>query len=302
VRNGEIKSKTILQLIEEDGIMDNKELQSALQSEAGRKRIAQLTYEPFRKGRDWLGLKGKILYVDKVEPGVPMRYHTDATYSATTMSRHGTAPKNIVTDTWVEPIAYPIACYVRIPVIDIATANFNMVDRQQVKAQSEMAKQEDSDLVSVLHTAATGTGSVNAVVTGYTTLSRDPLAKAFSEVEDWEAPVMNVLVPTPSYKDIRLYTDSDFDRETQRELLKTGLMGTLWGADVRRLPTFVLQNKRILVCADSEFLGVWSVRVDCDSADANGFSTGDLEYGWIYFEYVCPTVMQNSGVAEIQLT
>ena len=282
--------------------MTKQELQAALRTAAGRERIAQLTYEPFRTGRDWLGLKGKVLYVDKIEPGVPMRYHLDATYSATTISRHGTAPKNVVADQWFEPISYPIVCYVRIPVIDIATANFNMIDRQQVKAQSEMAKQEDSDLQSVLHTAATGASKVNSIITGFSTLSRDPLARAYAEVEDHEAPVMNVLVPTANYKDIRLYTQEDFDRETQRELIKTGLMGVLWGADVRRLPSFILPKKRILVVADSEFLGVWSVRVDLDSVDANGFSTGDLEYGILYYEYVVPTILQNSGVAEIQLT
>ena len=282
--------------------MTNKELQAALRSQAGRERIAQLTYEPFRQGRDWLGLKGKVLYVDKVEPGVPMRYHLDDTYSATTMSRHGTAPKNVAVDKWVEPIPYPIVCYVRVPVIDVATANFNMIDRQQVKAQSEMAKQEDSDLISVLTTAATGASAVNTAVTGYASLSRNALADAFYQVEDREAPVMNVLVSTPDYKDIRLYTDSDFDRETQRELIKTGLMGVIWGADIRRLPTFILPANRVLVVADSEFLGVWSVRVDLDSVDANGFNQGDLEYGWLYYEYVAPTILQNSGVCQITLT
>jgi len=282
--------------------MQKRELQAALRTAAGRDRIAQLTYEPFRQGRDWLGLKGKVLYVDKVEPGVPMRYHTDATYGATTISRHGTAPKNVVADTWVEPTPYPIVCYVRIPVIDVSTANFNMINRQQVKAQSEMAKQEDTDLVAVLHTAATGTAAVNATIDSYTTLSRDPLAEAYAEVEDHEAPVMNVLVPTKNYKDMRLYTRDDLDPETQRELIKTGLMGNLWGSDVRRVPSYILQTNRVLVAADSEFLGVWSVRVDLDSADANGFNQGDLEYGWLYYEYVVPTILQNSGVCEIDLS
>lgn len=282
--------------------MTNKDLQRALRTAAGRERIAQLTYEPFRKGRDWLGLKGKTLYVDKVEPGVPMRYHVDATYTAEIISRHGTASKNVVTDDWVEPIAYPIVCYVRIPVVDIATANFNMIDRQQVKAQSEMAKKEDYDLMTVFHGAATGASAINSIITGYSTLSRNALAAGFAQVEDHEAPVMNVLVPTPNYKDIRLYTDSDFDRETQRELIKTGLMGVIWGADIRRLPTFILPANRVLILADSEFLGVWAVRVDLDSCDANGFASGDLEYGWLYFEYIVPVIVQNSGVCEIALS
>ena len=273
-------------------------LANALEHPTGRLEVAQTLLEPFKEGRDYVGIGRKILFVDQVPQGAPMWYDRDPQFSAVTISQQGAVPVEEIMGERVELTPFAITQLIRIPVLEVAVRRFNILDREQVRARAEMAEQEDVEILSTLSFGATRTSSKNPEVTGFPDVSREALADAFSHVENNDAPVANVIMNARDYRDIRTWDGSDFDPVTRRELIKTGYMGDLWNAAIRI--TKIQPQGEILVLADPEFLGVISVRIDLDQMEAPNPDL--LEYGWVFFEYIGVAQLTDVGSAQITLS
>ena len=163
-----------------------------------------------------------------------------------------------------------------------------------------MAKLEDDKVFAAFGNAninvpdLVNNGVINAIETGSTGLSPEVAAAAFADVEQYDIPVTNIVLHAQQQRDLRLWTNRNFDPVTQRELLKTGYVGDLWGAQVR-------QSRRqtpgqINFLGDPQYLGVISVRIDLSSMDAP--DPQNLFYGWVFFEAI--GVAQLIGVASAQ--
>lgn len=77
------------------------------------------------------------------------------------------------------------------------------------------------------------------VRTGRPILSRDTIIRLFTSVEAEDKRVSQVWLNAHNFADVRKFCGSEFDPSGSRELLKRGLMGRLWGADVyasRKIP------------------------------------------------------------------
>jgi hypothetical protein len=91
------------------------------------------------------------------------------------------------------------------------------------------------------------------------------------------------------------WTQQNIDRETQRKLLKTGVMGYLWGATL-------LQSRKvgygcIYILADAEFLGVIPERIPLTVMSAD---RPDLrQIGFSIFECLGFLVFNPSGVQRL---
>ena len=177
-------------------------LQAALRTPEGRMEVGQTLLEPFKEGRDYVGLSRKLLFVDQIPQGAPMWYDRDPQFSAVVIAERGGVP---ITEIYGERVTldpYPIAVLVRIPTLEVAVRRFNILDREQVRARAEMAEVEDSESFGVFNVAATTTTSANAEITGYSDVSRESLSAGFAEVEDNDAPVANVVMRATQYRDI----------------------------------------------------------------------------------------------------
>jgi len=256
------------------------ELQRDLKSPSGRYEVGQTMLEPFREGRDYVALGRKVFAVDHVQPGAPMWYDKDPQFSALTISTLGGAPRVEISGERVELVPFPIAVLVRIPVIEVATRRFDILNREQVRARAEMAEIEDAEVLRLLETEAAAADSSVGVVTGAFSLAN--FSQLFANVEQNDAPVENVIMHAQQYRNIRTLAGDTFDPVTRRELLKTGYMGDLWGAAIRI--TKQADTAIILAAASPEFLGVISVRIDLDQMDS---PQGELlQYGWVFYEYI----------------
>lgn len=273
-------------------------LANALRTPEGRFEVAQTILEPFKEGRDYVGIGRKILFVDQIPQGAPMWYDRDPQFSSVVMSQQGAVPTEEIFGERVELTPFPIVQLIRIPVLEVAVRRFNILDREQVRARAEMAEAEDAEVLSTLSFAATRTSSANAEITGFPDVSREALADAFAQVEDNDAPVANVIMNAKDYRDIRTWDGTDFDPVTRRELIKTGYMGDIWSAAIRI--TKIQTEGRILVLADPEFLGVISVRIDLDQMEAPNPDL--LEYGWVFYEYISIAALTDVGACQITLS
>jgi hypothetical protein len=285
-----------------------QELARDLSTPQGRYEVGQTMYEPFKEGRDYVSIGRKIFAVDYVQPGAPMWYDKDPQFSAVTLATLGGSPRVEVKGTRVELNPFPISVLVRIPAIEVAVRRFNILDREQVRARAEMAEREDVEIFKVIKTAAAASaGKATADVPGVASVATGAFTKIgaaelFSNVEDNDTPVENVIMRAKDYRDIRSGTNgwvgTEFDPVTRYELLKTGYMGDLWGAAIRISKKQTLGD--VFACGSPEFLGVISVRIDLDQIDA---PLGELlQFGWVFYEYIGIAQLTNVGSGLMQIT
>ncbi len=77
---------------------------------------------------------------------------------------------------------------------------------------------------------------------------------------DHDLPAYGFLMRYNSFKDIRGWNNTELDPVTMREILETGLYGSIWGIDIivsRRVPTGL-----VYVLAEPRFFGVMPVRTE----------------------------------------
>lgn len=265
-------------------------LSKLLKTEAGRVQIAQTMIEPIRSSRDYVAIGRKFIFVDRIPQGAPIWYDKDISIPAVIMSKRGTVPRTQVEGTRVDITneVYAVASFPRIPILETAVRRFNILERTQIKARSQIAEQEDSQIFSAIETAATGTGA-NTVVNSTGGLNRTTLNQMFGQVEQQDVPVNAVLLHPLQYKDLRGWTTTEFDPVTQREVLKAGLLGNIWGADVYRSKQ--ITSGRAYTAGDMEFLGALAVRVDLDYMDAPQ-PAENLELGFVFYEYIAISIVR----------
>lgn len=275
-----------------------REVGAAIQTPQGRAVIGQTILEPFKQGRDYVAIGRQMMFVDHLPTGAPMWYDKDPQFSAVVVSARGGVPyeeteRDRVT---LEPIT--LAVWPKVHALDAATARFDMLNREQIRAQHELAEKEDEKVFSAIHYASLSSTDRNSLTTGSNGLQRGKLATMFSYVEQYDAPVANVLMHAAQLRDIRNWTSEEFDPVTLREVTKTGYVGDLWGAQVR------ISKKQtsgtVNVLADPQFLGVISVRVDLSVMDAP--DPQNLYYGWLFFEAIGIAQLIGIGSAEGQFT
>lgn len=283
------------------------ELGRQLTNPNGRYEVGQTMLEPFKEGRDYVSIGRKVLAVHHLEPGAPAWYDIDPQFSATVIGSLGGAPRVLDGASYdrVELTHFPIVTLVRIGVQEPALRRFDVLDRAQVRAQAEMAEVEDLEIFKAIRTAAQGGGS--GISDGVSTptnpttgaFSLDLLAQLYANLEDaCDSNVENVLVRATSYRNIRSLAGTTFDPVTRRELLKTGYVGDLWGAQWRISKKLV--DKEFLAVASPEYVGVMSVRIDLSQMDAPLAEL--LQYGWVLYEFVSPAILTNVGCNSLTIT
>ena len=283
---------------------DARELEAALKTTEGREQIAQTMYEPFKKGRDYVAIGRQCFAVDHLPAGAPSWYDLDPQFTAAVVGAKGGVNFSEIEATRINVDPQILAVYPKVHALDVAVRRFNILDREQERAQHEMAKLEDDNFFTAIRNAnlsgndIVNNNQVNAVVTSSAGLSLGSLADGFALVSQFDIPVANVVLHALQTRDIRVWTNRQFDPVTQRELLKTGYIGDIWGAQVR-------ESRRqtpgtINVLGDPQYLGVMSVRIDLSHMDAPDPS--NLFYGWVFFEAVGFAQLITVASAEIQVT
>src|SRR5271168_2556278 len=121
------------------------------------------------------------------------------------------------------------------------------------------------------------------------------MADGFGQVQRHDLSVAFVFFNPRDYTDLLKWTQQNIDRETQRKLLKTGVMGYLWGATL-------LQSRKvgygsIYILADAEFLGVIPERIPLTVMSAD---RPDLrQIGFSIFENLGFLVFNPSGIQRL---
>jgi hypothetical protein len=287
-----------------------------LKTAGGRQKLAASLGPSLRRRRDYMSIARKALMVETLPDGALPIYDKEFDTSAMTVgSTPGssfveafvvgeeggdivrvTKPKRVTVPTF-EIVSNPM-----IPITQIKERRFDLVARSLNLAKAEVGAQEDGyvfGLFDAVASAAAGKASndpvYNADIAINAPIDINSMADGFGQVQRHDLSVAFVFFNPRDYTDLLKWTQQNIDRETQRKLLKTGVMGYLWGATL-------LQSRKvgygsIYILADAEFLGVIPERIPLTVMSAD---RPDLrQIGFSIFENLGFLVFNPSGIQRL---
>jgi len=242
-----------------------------LKTASGRAKLAASMVQPLRLRRDYTSVGRKTFLVEQLPDGAHAIYDKDPNVTAYVIGEEG---QNILAITKPRRVIFPlfeIASNPEIPLTQIKERRFDLIERAQDLAKAQIQAEEDTRVFEVLDAVAAAgfdnIGVTNADIPAVAPLTPANLADAFASIERNDLRVARVFCNALDYSDIRKWGRDVLDIETQATLLKTGLMATIWGAQIivsRRVPAGV-----IYVCAEPEFFGRIPVRTELSVLSAD---------------------------------
>jgi hypothetical protein len=252
---------------------------------------------PIRTELDYQGVCRRFFEIDVLAQGQIARYDKDIECRAFVVAKRAKVEEWLVEGEYVEPTTFEIFAPASIRLSEIQRRRFNILDRTQEKLRIATQIQEDDQWLALIHTTCGANLSSNPLVQDNTNgCSKAFLNKLTSEIMDHDLPCYGLVMRFSSYKDIRDWGSTDLDPVTMRELLNTGLRGTLWGIDI--IVTRRQTAGRVHALAEPRFLGVMPIRTDYlvmpDDVPKKA------EIGYVGYEEVGMVAINANGTAEGQ--
>jgi len=236
-----------------------------IKTAAGRAKLAASMIQPLRLIRDYTSVGRKTFLVEQLPDGALPIYDKDPEVTAFVVGEEG---ENILAIQKPRRVIFPlfeIASNPEIPLTQIKERRFDLIERAQDLAKVEIQVAEDERVFQVLDAIATSgfdnvPGQSNPDVPVTAPISASAFADAFAEIELHDLRVARVFMNARDYADIRKFGRDILDIETQATLLKTGLMATIWGAQI--IVSRLVPIGTVYVCAEPEFFGRIPVRTE----------------------------------------
>jgi len=290
-----------------------------LKTAGGRQKLAASLGPSLRRRRDYMSIARKALMVETLPDGALPIYDKEFDTAAMTVgSTPGgsfveafvvgeeggdivrvTKPKRVTVPTF-EIVSNPM-----IPITQIKERRFDLVARSLNLAKAEVGAAEDGYVFTLFDAVATAANTKVGVTSTDPVYNIDiaiaapidinSMADGFGQVQRHDLSVAFCFFNPRDYTDLLKWTQQNIDRETQRKLLKTGVMGYLWGATL-------LQSRKVgygcvYILADAEFLGVIPERIPLTVMSAD---RPDLrQIGFSIFENLGFLVFNPSGVQRL---
>lgn len=287
-------------------------LAQALNSEKGKVALGQAMANPIRRNLDYQGVGRKALVVDPLPQGALPVYDKDIDVAAAIIAANGSVPESRVMGDRVLVPEFEIVSNPTVRIAEVKRRRFNVIDRAQQKARQEIQAQEDANIFSAIDFASStgaGFGGENlraAMAAARTTLP--DLLNVKQLIDSWD------LVTAKYFMHIRRFTDllalsftavggaafaggiyGGFDPVTVREVLQTGLYGSIWGADI--IVSKICPVTTVYGLAEPEFVGVMPIRQDIEVLPAD--EPKQLKLGWVVNEIVGVAIVNSRGVASV---
>jgi hypothetical protein len=291
-------------------------LGTLLKSAAGRAKLAASLGPSLRRRRDYMSIARKALMVETLADGALPIYdkefdHTGQSFTlAFVIAEEGLSPASVVKPIRVTVPTFEIAEMPMIPITQIKERRFDVVQRSLNLGKAEIGATEDGYVFSLFDAVATAAAGatpddpvlnvdIDVTVADLVqqALTIDVMANAFAQIERFDLSVAYVFCNPRDYKDFRLWDQQNIDRETERKLLKTGVMGFLWGATI--LQSRKVNFGNVYVLAENEFLGVLPERVPLTVMSADQPALRQI--GFSIFEIIGVSIFNPSGVQRIQI-
>jgi len=274
-----------------------------LKTPQGRAKLAASMTQPLRTRRDYTSVGRKTFLVEQLPDGALPIYDKDPDVTAFVVGEEG---QNILAVTKPRRVIFPlfeIASNPEIPLTQIKERRFDLIERSQDLARAQVQAAEDERVFAVLDSVATVgfdslPGQLNADIPVIAPISGAVLADAFSLIERHDLRVARVYMNARDYADIRKFGRDILDIESQASLLKTGLMGTIWGAQI--ITSRLVPVGTVYLCCEPEMFGRIPVRTELTVLSADDPKARTI--GFSVFENLGIGAHNPRGLARLTVT
>jgi hypothetical protein len=248
-----------------DNAVKQKIISEYIQTAPGRAKLAASMIQPLRTRRDYTSVGRKTFLVEQLPDGALPIYDKDPDVTAYVVGEEG---ENILGIQKSKRVLFPlfeIASNPEIPLSQIRERRFDLIERAQDLAKAQIQAAEDERVFAILDAVAVNgfgglAGQTNPDQMAVAPINSSILADAFAEIEKHDLRVARVYMNARDYGDIRKFGREILDIESQATLLKTGLMATLWGAQI--IVSRLVPPGFLYVCCDPELFGRIPVRTE----------------------------------------
>ncbi len=269
----------------------------------GRAKLAASMTQPLRLRRDYASVGRKTFLVEQLPDGALPIYDKDPDVTAFVVGEEG---ENILAVTKPRRVIFPlfeIASNPEIPLTQIKERRFDLIERAQDLGRAQVQAAEDERVFATLDAVATAgfdslPGQTNADIPVIAPISGAVLADAFSLVERHDLRVARVYMNARDFADIRKFGRDILDIETQASLLKTGLMGVLYGAQI--VVSRLVPVGTVYVCCEPEHFGRIPVRTELTVLSADDPKARTI--GFSIFENLGLGAFNPRGLARLTVT
>lgn len=283
------------------------ELRELLASSEGFSRYAAEKMPEFiQVQRDYEGFVRDVIVVTEVSPEDLVRvdeevfvvYSKDVDATAGTMARYGEAPTLVVKGTTVKVTFFQIATpRLTITQWDLDTQPYDLMRRTQEKAGQAMAKLEDQtflDAANALVTAAPG----QIVTQSETSITKAGLI-ALKQIFSRNNVAFSTYLMSPvTYDSFLLWGEEELDHVTQRTILETGQLPTIWGG-IRMVTGILIDEKYVYGLSPKEILGRMPILRDVTIDVQRIPQTQDKEI--LCYEYIGMYIHDAKTIGRLQL-
>ena len=268
----------------------------------GRAKLAASMTQPLRTRRDYTSVGRKTFLVEQLPDGALPIYDKDPDVTAYVVGEEG---QNILAVTKPRRVIFPlfeIASNPEIPLTQIKERRFDLIERSQDLARAQIQDAEDERVFAVLDSCATdGFDSLtnqNADIPVVAPITGAVLADAYSLIERHDLRVARIFMNARDYADLRKFGRDILDIESQAALLKTGLMGTLWGAQI--IVSRLVPVGTVYACCEPEMFGRIPVRTELTVLSADDPKARTI--GFSVFENIGIGAYNPRGLARLSIT
>lgn len=260
----------------------HKLMTQLLRTGQGRKRIAASVQEPLRKLRDYLSVGRRMVMVDELPDGTLPIYDADVDIPCYVVAEEGDSIQTQIKVSRLMIPCYEIATLPKIQFTQVKERRYDVVSRIKKKAKDEMFRKEDNKIFSL----ATVAGLNNTTNTPIKIAAKDydmsTITLAFSKIERHGLRVDKLFMNPNEFRVFRDAGRDYVDFETQREILKTGFLGSIYGAQIYQ--SVEIPVGKFFVVTEPEYLGVLPVRIDLTVIPAD--DPAARSFGWSVFENI----------------
>ena len=268
----------------------------------GRAKLAASMTQPLRLRRDYSSVGRKTFLVEQLPDGALPIYDKDPDVTAFVVGEEG---ENILAITKPRRVIFPlfeVASNPEIPLTQIKERRFDLIERAQDLARAQIQAAEDERVFATLDAVATNgfdsLGIENADIPVVAPVTGAVLADAFSLVERHDLRVARIFMNARDYADLRKFGRDILDIESQRDLLKTGLMATLWGAQI--ITSRIVPVGTVYVCCEPEYFGRIPVRTELTVLSADDPKARTI--GFSVFENLGIGCFNPKGLVRLSIT
>lgn len=256
--------------------------------------------------RDYEGFVRDVIKVTGVEPEDLVRvdeevfvvYSLDIPGMSMTIARHGEAPSYKIDAKTVKVTFFPLTTpRLTITQWDLDTQPYDLMKRTQEKSGQEMAKLEDGEFLNIADKLIelNPTQRVTQPEEAVTKAGLLAVKKLFSRNN---VAFSTYLMNPAAYDDVLLWGEDDLDDFTQKSVLETGELPTLWGG-IKIVTGILVEEQKIYGLAPKEIVGRMPILRDVTIDTQRVPETQDREV--MAFEYIGLFIHSHLVVARLDM-